>query len=104
MASHKMWSLVRGTFVWDICAFVPSKAGLTKEVVFHKGGLSKGVLLYSSFCPCVYLTYIFSCNKRFEFKKTRGPPTALETQIAWKSSLLTKIILRSTLLVEKTLR
>ena len=43
-------------------------------------------------------------NKRFEFKKTRGPPTALETQIAWKSSLLTKIILRITLLVEKTLR
>ena len=43
-------------------------------------------------------------NKRFEFKKLVGPPTALETRIAWKSSLLTKIILRRTLLVEKTLR
>ena len=37
---------MRGNLVWDICAFVPSKAGLTKEVVFHEGGLSKEVLLY----------------------------------------------------------
>ena len=29
---------MRGNTVWDICAFVPSKAGLTKEVVSHKGG------------------------------------------------------------------
>ena len=29
-----------------ICTFVPNKAGLTKEVVFHEGGLSKEVLLY----------------------------------------------------------
>ena len=26
--------------------FVPSEAGLTKEVIFHKSGLSKDVLLY----------------------------------------------------------
>ena len=31
---------MRGDLVWDICAFVPSKAGLTKEVVFHEGGWS----------------------------------------------------------------
>ena len=37
---------MRWNLVWDVCAFVPSKAGLTKEVVFHKGGLSKEVLLY----------------------------------------------------------
>ena len=34
---------MRGNLVWDICALVPSKAGLNvyklKEVVFHKGGL-----------------------------------------------------------------
>ena len=42
---------MRGNLVWGICAFVPSKAGLTKEVVFHEGGLSKEVLLYfSAFC------------------------------------------------------
>ena len=38
-------------------------------------------------------------NKRFEFKKTRGLPTVLETRIAWKSALLTKIIFQRTLLV-----
>ena len=38
---------MRGNLVWDICVFVPCKAGLTKEVVFHEGGLSKEVLLYS---------------------------------------------------------
>ena len=38
---------MRGNLVWDICAFVPSKAGLTKEVVFQEGGLSKEVLLHS---------------------------------------------------------
>ena len=39
---------MRGNSVWDICAFVLSKAGLTKEVVFHEGGgLSKEVLLYA---------------------------------------------------------
>ena len=27
---------MRGNLVWDICAFVPSKAGLTKEVVSQK--------------------------------------------------------------------
>ena len=37
--SQKEWSLTRGNLVWDICAFVPSKAGLTKEVIFHEGGL-----------------------------------------------------------------
>ena len=46
VVSEKRWCLVRGNLVWDICAFIPSKAGLTKEVVFHKGGLLKGVLLY----------------------------------------------------------
>ena len=30
-----------GSLVWDIYAFIPSKAGLTKEMVVHKGGLSK---------------------------------------------------------------
>ena len=39
--------LMRGNLVQDICTFVPSKAGLAKEVVFHKGGLSKEVLLYA---------------------------------------------------------
>ena len=37
---------MRGNLVWDICAFVPSKASHTKEVIFHKGSLSKEVLLY----------------------------------------------------------
>ena len=37
---------MRGHLVQDICAFVPGKAGLTKEVVFHEGGLPKEVLLY----------------------------------------------------------
>ena len=37
---------MRGNLVWDMCAFAPSKAGLIREVVFHKGGLSKEVLLY----------------------------------------------------------
>ena len=38
---------MRGNLVWNIpvCAFVPSKVGLTKKVVFHEGGLSKEVLL-----------------------------------------------------------
>ena len=36
---------MRGNLVWDICALVPIKAGLTEEVVFHEGGLSKEVLL-----------------------------------------------------------
>ena len=65
--------------------------------------------------PCTQACTIFSLpnyrrnwlvwNKRFEFKqairvlKTRGPPMALETRIAWKSALLTKIIYRRTLLV-----
>ena len=35
---------MRGNLVWKICTFVPSKAGLTKEVGFHKCGLSKEVL------------------------------------------------------------
>ena len=38
---------MRGNLVWDIGAFVPSKAGLTKEVVLHEGGFSKEVLLYT---------------------------------------------------------
>ena len=37
---------MRGNLVLDIYSFVPSKAGLTKEVVFHEGGLSKEVLMY----------------------------------------------------------
>ena len=37
-----------------IYAFVPSKAGLTKEVVFHEGGLSKEVLLYVHCCCVIY--------------------------------------------------
>ena len=45
MVCQKRWSL-RGNLVWDIGAVVPSKAGLTKEVVSHKGGHSKEVLLY----------------------------------------------------------
>ena len=57
---------MRGNLVWDICAFVPSKAGLAKEVSsihggglskevssIHGGGLSKEVLLY--------LMYMVSC-------------------------------------------
>ena len=32
--------------------FMTSKASLTKEVVFHKGGLSEEALLYSSVCAC----------------------------------------------------
>ena len=40
---------MRGNLVWDICAFVPSKAGLTKEVVCREVGLSRGTvkLVYS---------------------------------------------------------
>ena len=37
---------MRGNLVWGTCVFLPSKGGLTKEVVFHEGGLSKEVLLY----------------------------------------------------------
>ena len=33
---------MRGNLVWDIYAFVPSKAGLTKEVVFHESDLTRG--------------------------------------------------------------
>ena len=36
---------MRENLVWDIRTFVTSKAGLTKGVVFHEGGLSKGVPL-----------------------------------------------------------
>ena len=43
VVSQKRWSLMRGNLVWDICAFVPSMACLTKEVVLHKVGLSKEV-------------------------------------------------------------
>ena len=42
----KRWSLLKENLAWDICAFFPSKAGLTKEVVFHEGGLSKEVLRF----------------------------------------------------------
>ena len=38
---------MRGNLIWGIYAFVTSKAGLTKEVVFHERGLSKEVLLYT---------------------------------------------------------
>ena len=40
---------MRGNLVWGICVFVSSEAGLTKVVVFHEGGLSKGALLYLIF-------------------------------------------------------
>ena len=33
---------MRGNLVWDIYAFVPSKAGLTKEMVFHESDLTRG--------------------------------------------------------------
>ena len=39
---------MRGNLVWDIHAFVHSKAGLTKEVVFHEGGLSRGTTVLLS--------------------------------------------------------
>ena len=29
---------MRGNLVWDTCAFVPSKASLTKEVGSNEGG------------------------------------------------------------------
>ena len=32
-----------------VCAFFPTKAGLTKKVVIHKGALSKEVLLYHEY-------------------------------------------------------
>ena len=38
---------MRENLVWDICAFVLSRAILTKEGVFHEGGLSKEVLLHT---------------------------------------------------------
>ena len=44
----KRWSLTRGKLIWDIptvTTFVVSKVSLTKEVVFHEGGFSEGVLL-----------------------------------------------------------
>ena len=40
---------MRGDLVCDIYAFVPSEAGLTKEVIFHECGLSSEVLLYKMF-------------------------------------------------------
>ena len=39
---------MRGNLVWDTCALVPSKAGLTKKVVLNEGGLSKEVLQYTT--------------------------------------------------------
>ena len=33
---QKRWSLMRGNLVWDICAFAPSKAGLTKRWSFTR--------------------------------------------------------------------
>ena len=39
-----------GDLVWDICAFVPSKTGLTKKVGLV-GGLSKEVLYCSTYRP-----------------------------------------------------
>ena len=30
VVSQKRWSLTRGNLVWGICAFVPSKAGLSQ--------------------------------------------------------------------------
>ena len=52
---------MRGKLVWDTYAFVPSKAGLTKEVVFHEGGLSKEVLLYYCCGPASTLNFCFLC-------------------------------------------
>ena len=37
---------MRGDLVLGTYTLVTSRAGLTKEVVFHRGGLSKEVLLY----------------------------------------------------------
>ena len=48
---------MRENIVWDICAFVPSKAGLTKVVVSHEGGLSKEILLYSSVDVIAFTVY-----------------------------------------------
>ena len=45
LGTGERWFLMRGNLVWDTIAFVPSKAGLTKEVVSHEGGHSKDVLL-----------------------------------------------------------
>ena len=49
-----------GKFSMGHMCNVPSKAGLTKEVVFHEGGPSKEALLYSSvhvhvWTYCIYL-------------------------------------------------
>ena len=49
-------------------------------------------------------TVDFLLTSDSSLKNSWAAYTALETRIAWKSSLLTKIILRRTLLVEKTLR
>ena len=43
---QKRWSLMRLILTWATCTFVTSKAASTKGVVFHEGGLSKGVLMY----------------------------------------------------------
>ena len=50
---------MRGNLVWDICAFVPSEAGLTKEVVFHEGGRSKEVHTVHTYIQyiCMYIQY-----------------------------------------------
>ena len=57
---------MRRNLVWDICAFVPSEAGLTKEVVFHEDGLSKEVLLYITTqyyrISILYLRYYELCQ------------------------------------------
>ena len=37
---------MRLILTWATCTFVTSKAASTKGVVFHEGGLSKGVLMY----------------------------------------------------------
>ena len=44
--------------MWGIYTFVTGTAGLTKEVVFHKDGLSKGVLLYVCTVQCCNIIVI----------------------------------------------
>ena len=46
--------MMKENLVWDIYAFVPSKAGLTKEVV----RLSRGWSLLQKRYNCIYTVYV----------------------------------------------
>ena len=49
---------MRGDLVWNICAFVPSKAILTKEVVFHEVVSQRGTTVLLVFMHVLVCSYM----------------------------------------------